>query len=43
VLKNDTIFPKQQYLKEIEKDENSLRKNQRKKGQPDPMMGRYSD
>jgi len=27
----------------MEKDQNGLRKNQRKKGQPSPMMGRYSD
>jgi len=43
VPKNDTIFPKQRYLKGIGKDRNSFRENQRKKGQLGPTKGRYSD
>jgi len=43
VPKNDVIFPKQQYLKGIGKDQNGFRENQRRKGQPGPTMDRYSD
>jgi len=43
VPKNDAVFPKQQYLKRMEKDQNGFRKNQRRKGQLGSMMDRYSD
>ena len=43
VPKNDTVFPKQRYLKGIGKDRNGLRKNQKREGQLGSMMGRYSD
>ena len=41
--KNDIVFPKQWYLKRIGEDQNGFRKNQRRKGQLGPIMGRYSN
>jgi len=43
VQKNDVIFPEQWYLKRIGKNQNDLRKDQRREEQSSPMMGRYSD
>jgi len=43
VLKNDTIFSKQQYLKGMGEDQNGFRKDQERKGQSSPTMGEYSD
>jgi len=43
VLKNNVIFSKQQHLEEMEEDQNSFRKDQERKGQLGPTMGRYSD
>jgi len=40
---NDTILSKQQYFEGMGKDRNGFRKNQGRKGQSGPTMGRYSD
>jgi len=41
VPKNDIIFPKQQYLERIGEDHSSFRKDQRRKRQSGPTIGRY--
>ena len=41
--KNDTVFPKQQYLKGIGEDWNGFRKDQRRKRQSGLTMGRYAN
>jgi len=43
VPKNNTIFPKQQYLKGIGEDQNGFRKDQRRKRQSGLTMGRYAN
>jgi len=43
VPKNDIIFSKQRHLKGMGESQNGFRKDQGRKGQLGPTMGRYSD